>query len=183
MANDAEFRREQRRVAAGMAAAALVSFLTIGGTLALGRGPMQPVGERIAEALKIDLVATFWLFAAIANVARLRFSSAEDIGGSGGARDASPSVRIGNAVLQNTLEQLVLALAVHLALAVMLPRPRRLILGLVLLFCIGRFCFWFGFSKGAASRAFGFALTFYPSALSLLMGIFMVFSGWSPQRG
>jgi hypothetical protein len=39
-----------------------------------------------------------------------------------------------------------------------------------ILFLIGRILFFLGYAEGAASRAFGFALTFYPT-LMLLVGV------------
>ena len=73
-----------------------------------------------------------------------------------------------SAVLQNTLEQVVLAVVVHLALASLL-RGREMVLIplLVALFCSGRLAFWIGYRRGAGSRALGFGLTFYPTALAL----------------
>ncbi len=81
------------------------------------------------------------------------------------------AVRNGNAVLQNTLEQVVLAVVAHLGLAAVLEGSGPLIVALVVLFCIGRALFWAGYAKGAAARALGFALTFYPSAFALLIAI------------
>ena len=71
-------------------------------------------------------------------------------------------------MLQDTLDQAVLALAAHLALASLL-RGREMVLVplLVALFCGGRLAFWIGCRRGAGSRALGFGLTFYPSVLAL----------------
>jgi hypothetical protein len=179
-AHDA-FRREQRQVAAGMLAAALIAVAVIGGALYFASGVTQPFNERIAAAFKADLFVAFWLFAAIANVARLRFFSREDIGGSAGMT-ASRSVRNAGAVLQNTLEQVVLAALVYLALAAVLARPTPLIVALTVLFSLGRLLFWIGYSNGAPGRAFGFALTFYPSAFSLLVAVVTIL-GEGPAFG
>jgi hypothetical protein len=176
MSTDKAFRLEQRQVAIRMFAAVLVTVMLIAGGLYAASGVPQPLDARIAITIKADLFVVFWLFAAIANVARLRFFSPEDIAGSGGTV-ASNSVRHAGAVLQNTLEQAVLAIPVHLALAAMLERPLPLIIGLVCAFSLGRALFWFGYSKGAAARAFGFALTFYPSAASLLIAILLLLTG------
>jgi hypothetical protein len=176
MAEDAAFHREQRQVATGMAAAALVALAAIGLGLWHGSGPAQPVAERLAMALRLDLFVIVWLLAAIGNVARLRFFSAEDIAGSA-TTVASGAVRRGNAILQNTLEQAVLAVAVHLGLAAALPHPDVLLVTLVVLFGLGRLLFWLGYARGAAGRAFGFALTFYPSAFALVAGLVLVVTG------
>jgi hypothetical protein len=176
MAEDAAFHREQKQVAAGMAAAALIAIAAICVALWQVDEPAQPAAERLAMALRLDLFVVVWLLAAIGNVARLRFFSAQDIGGSANAT-ASQAVRQGNAVLQNTLEQVVLAVIVHLGLAATLPDPEPLLLTLVILFGIGRLSFWLGYIGGAAGRAFGFALTFYPTAFSLIVGLVVVLTG------
>ncbi|GLH80788.1 hypothetical protein SSBR45G_56970 [Bradyrhizobium sp. SSBR45G] len=176
MADDAAFHREQRHVAAGMAAAALIAVTAIGLALWRSGGAAQPAAERLATALRLDLLVIVWLLGAIGNVARLRFFSAQDIAGAA-ATVASDAVRRGNAILQNTLEQAVLAVAVHLGLAATLPRPEVLLVTLVVLFGLGRLLFWVGYARGAAGRAFGFALTFYPTAFALIAGVAIVLSG------
>jgi uncharacterized membrane protein YecN with MAPEG domain len=50
---------------------------------------------------------------------------------------------------------------------------------LVILFAVGRLLFWIGYRRGAAGRAFGFALTFYPSVLALLAAAFVGAFGWT----
>jgi hypothetical protein len=169
-----EFRQKQRRVATGMLAAFIISVTVIAGTLMVDPGPALAVDERVVVALRADIFGALWLFASIANVARLRFFSGEDIDGSG-MTQATESVRIGNAIVQNTLEQAVLAIAAHMAIAAVLPGSTLLVVALVVLFCIGRACFWVGYRKGASGRAFGFALTFYPTALTLLLSAVLVF--------
>ncbi|MEO1986396.1 MAG: MAPEG family protein [Martelella sp.] len=180
MTDKEEFRVTQRRVAFGMAASMAIALVAIAAALLLADGPSLPVADRLAFAARADVFVIIWLAAAIANVARLRFFSPQDMDGSG-MSEASEKVRIGNAVLQNTLEQAVLAIPVHLALAALLPRPAALIMVLVGLFSVGRALFWFGYRKGAAARAFGFALTFYPSLLSLVLAVFFLLTGWSIQ--
>ncbi|MGJ5175545.1 MAPEG family protein [Bradyrhizobium oligotrophicum] len=176
MTMDAAFHREQKQVAGGMAAAALIAIVAIGIALWQADGPAQPAAGRLATALKLDLFVIVWLLASIGNVARLRFFSAQDIAGSA-TTVATEAVRRGNAILQNTLEQAVLAVSVHLALAAILPDPRTLLTTLVVLFGLGRLLFWLGYARGAAGRAFGFALTFYPTAFALLAGLGLVLAG------
>ncbi|MGJ4949321.1 MAPEG family protein [Bradyrhizobium sp. HKCCYLS20291] len=159
-----------------MAAAALIAIAAIAFALWKAEGPAQPAAERLALALKLDLFVIVWLLASIGNVARLRFFSAQDIAGSA-TTVASDAVRRGNAILQNTLEQAVLAVGVHLGLAATLPNPAPLLITLVVLFGLGRLLFWLGYAGGAAGRALGFALTFYPTAFSLIAGIVLVLTG------
>nr|WP_140231138.1 MAPEG family protein [Sphingomonas japonica] len=131
--------------------------------------------ERIDRASAAAIAALFivaWLAAAIGDVARQRFFSATDIAGSGsGAADGA--IRGGIAILQNTLEQVTLAIPVYLAIAVLLPHPGPVLAALVALFCMGRLLFWRGCPRGASARAFGFALTFYPTVAGLGIALFV----------
>ena len=130
-------------------------------------GPTLPFDDRLRLALHADVFVVAWLAAAIANVARLRFFSAQDIAGSS-ADDASHDVRTANAILQNTFEQAALAIVTHLIVAATFERSVPVVYALVGLFVIGRLLFWTGYTHGAQGRAFGFALTFYPSVLALV---------------
>lgn len=168
---------EQRRVLRGMALALVVTLLVLGLGTFLAR-PLVPalprLEDRLAFALRCDLFVVVWLAAGIATVARGRFFSAADIQSSGFGTPG-PRIAVAAAVLQNTLEQVVLALVVHLALASLL-REREMVLIplLVALFCGGRLAFWIGYRRGAGSRALGFGLTFYPSVLALGLTFLLV---------
>ena len=176
--NPLRFRHEQRLVAQSMAAAALVSaavLVTLFVLRPLAMPDLTASSARLLYTVKIDALLVAWLGAAVANVARLRFFSVEDIGGSASS-DASPPVRRARAVLQNTLEQVLLAFGSQLALAAQLSgRWMILFPGLAGLFCLGRLLFWLGYEGGAATRAFGFALTFYPSVTACAAAIVMLF--------
>lgn len=160
------FRKEQRRVALGMVAAivaTVVTLLLLLTSSVLAVPILDTPAAKLAYAVRLDAPLLAWLGAAIANVARLRFFSAGDIGGSAQA-EASPGVLRARAILQNTLEQVVFAVGSHCALATQLPAQWVVVLpGLVGLFCTGRALFWLGYRHGAAARAFGFGLTFYPT--------------------
>jgi hypothetical protein len=177
-ASPPDFRHEQAKVARSMAAAAIVSVAVLAALLLLRPFDMPELATpsaRLLYTIKIDALLLAWLGASIANVARRRFFSVEDIAGSGSS-DASPPVRRANAVLQNTLEQVVLAFGSHLALAAQLPNRWMIVVpGLTGLFCLGRLLFWLGYQGGAATRAFGFALTFYPSLAACLTAIVLLF--------
>ncbi len=156
--------RQQRGVALGAASgAALAAAILLAPAAWFSRPWPHDLATRIGFALRADAVIMVWLAAAIVNVARLRFVSAADIDGSG-LTASSPRISPSVAVLQNTLEQAVLAAVLYLALAC-LPGPDGVafIPKLLLLFCIGRGAFWIGYRFGAAGRAFGFAATFYPT--------------------
>lgn len=151
-----------------MIGALVVAILALSAAAWVDRGETVPsLMDRLRFALRADLLVVGWLAAAIANVARLRFFSEQDIAGSSAA-GGSDEVRDAGAILQNTLEQVVLALAAHLIVAATFSRPQALLVALASLFALGRLLFWVEYKRGAAGRAFGFALTFYPSVLGLL---------------
>lgn len=157
--------QKQVGVAGGMAAAAGFSALVLAGSKFL-HPVVVPVAagfaERLQYVLRADLLVFAWLLASIANVARARFLSPTDIDGSG-LTGSGPKMSIDVAVLQNTLEQVVLAVGAHIGLAAAGPEEVTWIPALTLLFCVGRAAFWIGYKGGAAHRAFGFATTFYPT--------------------
>lgn len=168
---DAALALEQRGVARGAALAAIVSMLVL--ALAWFSGDQWMVRlddpmSRLSLALQFDLAIVLCLALAIGRVANQRFGSAEDIAGSASASQ-SARVRESRAILQNTLEQVALAVPVHPALALALPPDRMAVLAaLVLLFLAGRIAFARGYARGATGRAFGFGLTFFPSVAALL---------------
>ncbi|MBO9697061.1 MAG: MAPEG family protein [Sphingopyxis sp.] len=158
-----DLARTQRGVVAGalgaaVLAAALLWFAWGPGARRVPR--IDDGAERLGFALRLDLAVLLCLAVAIGRVATQRFRSAEDIGGSASLSESS-AVRQSRAILQNTLEQVVLAIPAHLALASVLPPDRMAVLGaLVLLFVAGRIAFAAGYPHGAPGRAFGFVLTF-----------------------
>jgi hypothetical protein len=128
-------------------------------------GAPLPFADRLAATLRADILVVVWLVLGIGHVARLRFVSPQDIGG---GEAQSPTVAEGRVLLQNTLEQVVLAIAAQLIVTATFERSSVLVLALVSLFALGRLLFWIGYRRGAAARAFGFGLSFYPSILALL---------------
>lgn len=80
------------------------------------------------------------------------------------------------AVLQNSLEQTVLAIGSHLVLATVLRGDELVVLPvLVGLYLVGRVAFAVAYPRGAAARAFGMALT--GAALIAALGIAAVLVG------
>lgn len=172
------FREQQRGVALRMLLALAITLgaLAAAAAWAPGGASTAPVAERLQTALRADLFVVGWLAAAIANVARMRFFSRSDLAGSSAGPGSQP-VRDAGAILQNTAEQVVLALAAHLVLAATLANPALLLAALVTLFCAGRALFWIGYGRGAPGRALGFALTFYPTLAALLIAAATLLSG------
>jgi len=72
--------------------------------------------------------------------------------------------------LQNTLEQSCLAVPVYIATAIVAPATvLSVVPAAAAMFFVGRLLFFAGYANGAPSRAYGFALTFYPTVLLLLL--------------
>ena len=133
--------------------------------------------DRIAFALRADLSLFVWLAGCVGAVSRGRLHSPADIRGSAFG-PPSPAIAVRAAVLQNSLEQTVLALGANLILATVL-RGRELVLIplLVLLFRVGRVAFAAGYPRGAPGRAFGMAVTGAPIAAGYLLAAGLMFYG------
>jgi hypothetical protein len=155
------FTRTQAGVAAGMAA----GFAATVAAFAWPSLPAVPAGveERLALWLAASLSASLWLLIGVGLLARHRFFSPADIDG-GGLTDGTPAAKLLQSLIQNTLEQAVLAIPAYGAWLWRAPEGRR---GLVLvcagLFGLGRLLFFLGYRFGASARALGFTLTFYPT--------------------
>ena len=105
----------------------------------------------------------FTLMVSIARVGNYLFYSPEDIAGSG-LTSGTAQVKVLRAVLQNTLEQTVLAVAAYMIWAVVMPHYWLGSIAIAaLLFVVGRILFIRGYTRGAAGRAMGFGLTAYPT--------------------
>ena len=163
---------KQRGVLKGIIVGAAITFVVILGAALAGPMMLSPeatVGERIAFELRADAFLALWLGISIGLLARHRFFTPEDIDG-GGLTQGTETANVLQTTLQNTLEQTVLAVLVHLAWAVLMPMAwMSAIPAAVVLFLCGRVMFVRGYRGGAPSRAIGFALTFYPSVLMIVI--------------
>ena len=160
--------RRQRGIAAGMAAGMAWAVAVLWGGAALWpvtRAPLEVVGLWL-------LVPALCLIAMIGRLAQRRFFQAELTEGEPPAF-GTPAQRDA-AVLQNTLEQSVLAALVWPALALSLPQDRLgAIPALACGFVVTRLAFWAGYGSGAVGRAFGFAGTFYATVLAALWTLWL----------
>ncbi len=119
--------------------------------------------------LKWCLLPVICLAVNVGLVGNYRFYSPDDIDGAG-LTAGTIKIRIYRATLQNTLEQTVLAVLTYLIWTISMPQQwQGLIIVSAIFFLLGRLFFWRGYESGAAGRAFGFGLTFYPTVLMLLM--------------
>ena len=179
--------------------AALGAIVSVAGIVAALRGALPqswcapPPGGRgarpgaaWAHAAAWDLLLALPLIATIGRMAGFRFFTASAIDGSGfgchtpaqsKARNsqAARTAAIYQACIQNTLEQLALAVPVHLAWAATMPRAQSSAIPFAALcFLVGRVLFVAGYARGAAARSLGFAMTFYPT---VTMVVAMLVSG------
>jgi hypothetical protein len=155
------FRRQQQGVAVGMGLGLMVTVLALGWRSS-AVGPTD-LSSRLAQWLRCDLLAGLWLLAAVARLARHRFFSPGDIDGSLGTE--SRRARVSQSLVQNTLEQTVLAVIAYGGW-LLIPNPTlpdAQVWVAVGCFSVGRLLFFLGYERGAPFRAFGFALTFYPT--------------------
>ena len=155
------FTRTQAGVAAGMAGG-------LAATIAIFLWPSPPpvpveAEGRLALWLACALIASGWLLIAVGGLAGHRFFTPADIDG-GGLTEGTSKAKLLQTLIQNTLEQCVLAIPAYGAWLWLAPEGRR---GLIVLcaasFAIGRLLFFAGYARGAPFRALGFTLTFYPS--------------------
>ncbi len=117
----------------------------------------RDAADRVMFALRLQILVLPWLAAALA-VAAYRGDSAADA-----------------ALVRDMLEQVVLAFGAHLVLAVMLRGEEMVMVAmLAALFCVGRAAWWFGDSARPGLRAFGFALSFFPSLAAYVLAALLL---------
>lgn len=170
---------KQLGVLKGMALAMTVSVLTI----ILGTS-LDPFSYTLVENTqgRIDILGlsiilpTLFLVASIGRLAKFRFFSPDDIDGSALTK-GSENASLLQSLLQNTLEQFIITVSVYTAWCFLMPVSWLSAIPLCsVLFALGRILFFKGYKNGAASRAFGFALTFYSTVVLFL--ILIVYQVW-----
>ena len=180
------FTGKQRAVVRSASLAAVIVAATVAAALLIPSSalPVNEPAARLVWLLPWTLLPLLALMVSVARLANHRFSTAEDIDGAG-LTVGTQRVQILRAILQNTLEQTVLALGAYLIAAVVLPHGwLRLLPAAATLFALGRLSFTLGYGRGAAGRGLGFGLTAYPTfallitlAVILLLRLFAWFVG------
>jgi hypothetical protein len=123
--------------------------------------------ERLLLAFRCGMVPGIFLVISVGRMAGQRFFNPDDIDGLG-LTTGTERAKVLQAILQNTLEQSVLAIVAYLAWAAVMPDAYLSAIPMAaLVWAVGRILFFFGYARGATARALGFALTFYSSALIL----------------
>ena len=124
---------------------------------------------RLTVAIQSLLVPTFFITISIGRLAKHRFFTPEDIDG-GGLSEGSEKARVLQSLLQNTIEQALLASLVYIAWSVVMPATWLSTVPIAAIaFGLGRLLFFGGYARGASDRAFGFTLSFYPSLIMLVV--------------
>jgi hypothetical protein len=165
---------KQTGVFKGMVAGLAITVASLGFAIFGLESPVLVADASLAHAIKWDTLVVACLAVNIALLARHRFFTPDDIDG-GGLSKGTPTAQILQSTLQNTLEQTVLALAVHAVWSSVMPPTWQLAIPAAsILFIVGRILFWRGYARGAPARALGFGLTFYPSLLMLLVIVFRI---------
>lgn len=168
------FRLEQKSALAQIAAANTASLAFIAGAFVLVPFDSSSLGSaaaRIALTLRWEALAALTLGFGVSRVSLFRLFSARAIDGSAPTADER-GLEIGRRYLQNTLEQLVLAVIAHLALATQLaPDAMRLIPILATWFVVARIAFFVGYHHSPTARVFGFAATWLPTLAVLIYDV------------
>jgi len=119
--------------------------------------------DRLVLLSRALVAPAVFLIVCIGRMANHRFFTPEDIDGDPRRADTPKAIEL-QRVLQNTVEQSVLATIVYAMWTMVAPVQS---VGTVLiaagLFAIGRALFMAFHAKGASGRAIGFVLTFYPT--------------------
>lgn len=140
----------------------------------VGVGEDMVVAERLVFAIKWTLPVLLWLVGCVAAVSQGRFWSPfpDDRKGSA-STEPSPAIAVRRAVLQNSLEQTVIALGSLLLLATVLRGAELILIPVVvLLYLTGRVAFAVGYAKEPIARAFGMVVT------GTSLGFAIVLAGW-----
>lgn len=148
------------KILLGMALGALwaVAVVVLPG---LGTQPFLPLNLALIYAF---LPGGLFLVLVIGRLAQRRFFDDTIIDGEAFAPGSG--AEIDQRVLQNTVEQMVLALLLWPFVASWLGAVTVIVMGIAL--GIARLAFWIGYHLSPPLRAFGFAATFYPTVLAVL---------------
>ncbi|MGR3314942.1 MAPEG family protein [Roseovarius indicus] len=159
---------KRRKIAIGMAAGAVWAVAVLVGAAIFVQLPVFALMPTIMTAFLAPGLVTI---AMVGRLAQRRFFDDAIIDGEA----FSGAAAIDQRVLSNTVEQLVLAMAVWPAAAVLLgAEGPGVILVLGVAFAVARLAFWFGYHRAPPLRAFGFAATFYPTVLVALWALWRV---------
>jgi len=166
-------RQEQKIVAVGAASGIVLMVLSVWlltSALPSPRIPDNPV-DRLAYALKANVVALLPLFIMIITVANSRFLS-DAIDPTRHAESAT--MEIDGRVVDNTLQQNFVFAIASLAMSTLAPiHNLQVVWACTIVFVVARSAFWIGYRIHPLYRAFGFAATFYLNLGLLAAGFWL----------
>lgn len=123
--------------------------------------------EKHSVLFKSLILLILCLVFSIGRLAKHRFFRPDVIDGRGLREDSDRAIIL-QSLLQNTLEQSVLAAFVYGTWTLLMPSAWLSVVPLAALsFALGRVLFFVGYRRGAVGRAVGFTMAFYQSVLML----------------
>jgi hypothetical protein len=159
---------KRAKILVGMAAGALWAIAIVALPSLIPSAYFLPLNVALVIGL---LPGGLFLMLVIGRLAQQRFFDDTIIDGEPFA--VGSSADIDQRVLTNTIEQLVLALALWPVAGLVLGGATVLSLGGG--FGVARLAFWIGYHKSPSLRAFGFAATFYPTIAAFIWSIMIWF--------
>jgi uncharacterized membrane protein YecN with MAPEG domain len=167
-------KNEQKIVAIGAGSGVALMVVGVWALTALLPQPSIPdaVGERLAYALRANVVALVPLFLMLITVGNARFlSDAIDPT----RRVESPSMQIDGRVAGNTLEQNFGFAVASLAMSTLVPLQHlQVVWACVIVFVVARVAFWLGYRMDPLYRAPGMSATAYMNLGMILYVLFHV---------
>jgi hypothetical protein len=165
---------DQRKAIPGIAAAAVYTAVVLWfGATQLAVDPAVAT-NRLHFVLGWLLLPGLYLMAVMIRVMLSRFVDPQTFDGS--PPPTGSRLDIDRRVLQNTLEQVVLAAIGWVVLAMALPSYHLGVIPvLAVSFVFARLCFWIGYRRSPPYRAFGFAATFLPTFAAYVWTLLLVF--------
>jgi len=167
---------EQKIVAAGAASGIALMVLSVWVLTSLLPQPdiTDTVAERLAYALKANMVAVVPLFVMIITIANSRFlSDAIDPT----RRAESRSMQIDGRVVDNTLQQNFVFAVTSLAVSTFVPfHNLQVVWACAIVFIVARCAFWLGYRINPLYRAPGMSATAYMNLGMILYGFYYAFS-------
>jgi len=168
---------EQKIVAAGAASGIALMVLSVWVLTSLLPQPdiTDTVAERLAYALKANMVSVVPLFVMIITIANSRFlSDAIDPT----RRAESRSMQIDGRVVDNTLQQNFVFAVTSLAVSTFVPfHNLQVVWACAIVFIVARCAFWLGYRINPLYRAPGMSATAYLNLGMILYGVYSAFAG------
>jgi hypothetical protein len=168
---------EQKIVAAGAASGIALMVLSVWVLTSLLPQPdmTDTVAERLAYALKANMVAVVPLFVMIITIDNSRFlSDAIDPT----RRAESRSMQIDGRVVDNTLQQNFVFAVTSLAVSTFVPfHNLQVVWACAIVLIVARCAFWLGYRINPLYRAPGMSATAYLNLGMILYGVYSAFAG------